>query len=155
MYVTSSGVSKEVNPTTFAVTTTSFGTVEAIDSVNNRLFAWNGSSLQIVNGATDVVVKTVSLPYSPSAMGANDALAHLYITNPAGNSIEVRNETAGALLGTFSLGSGNQPQSIAVDSTRGRIFVDVYNTGSSSWSMYVIEDLSTVRKCLSRGGCDY
>ena len=114
LYVTESGVSKEVNPTTFAVTTTGFGNVGAIDSVTNRLFAADGSNLQIVNGATDTVMKTVLLGYTAEDMGINNALGHLYLANPAANAIEVRSEH-GALLGTFSLGAGNQPSQIVAD----------------------------------------
>ena len=85
LYVTASGVSKKVDPNTFAVTTTGFGTVEAVNSVTNRLFAAQGNNLQIINGANDAVLRTVSLGYSPPAMGVNNALGHVYLANPAGN----------------------------------------------------------------------
>lgn len=83
----------------------------------------------------------------------NNALAHLYVLNGSAAAIEVRNETSGALLATFNLGTGNSPQGIGVDSTRGRIYVDVINTNTSAWSMFVIEDLSGTRVCGSRGSC--
>ena len=150
LYVTASGVSKEVDPTTFAVTTTSFGIVEAIDSVTNRLFAAQGSSLQIVDGANDTVRKTVTLSYTPGDMAVNNALGHVYLTNSAGNSIETRSEQ-GALLGTFSLGTGNQPTQIAADSIRGRVYVKVVD-GSGSWSVWAIEDLTSARACMRPGG---
>jgi len=150
LYVTASGISKEVDPTTFAVTTTGFGIVEAIDSVMNRLFAAQGSSLQIVDGANDTVMKTVTIGYTPGDMAVNNALGHVYLTNSAGNAIEARSEQ-GVLLGTFSLGTGNQPTQIAADSIRGRVYVKVVD-GSGSWSVWAIEDLTSARACMRPGG---
>ncbi len=150
LYVTEGSVSKEVNPTTFAVTTTSFGNVEGIDSVTNRLFAVQGNDLQVVNGANDSVVKTVSLSYTPGDMGVNNALGHVYLTNQAANAIEVRSEQ-GTLLGTFSLGAGNQPSQVAADPIRGRVYVSLVD-GSGAWSIWAIEDLTSARSCLRPGG---
>jgi len=154
LYVTSGGVSKEVNPTTFAVSNTAFGTVLAIDSATNRLIAIAGTKLQFIQGTTETVFKTIALTYSPAAIGVNNALGHVYLANPGGNSIDVYNEN-GRLLSTFLLGADNQPGSLAVDSARGRVYVDVLNTGTSSWSLDVIEDLSSVRECEFPGSCDY
>src|SRR5439155_22597673 len=95
--------SMEVNPTTFAVTTTGFGTVKAVDSVTDQLFAAQGSDLQIVNGATDTVTATVTLGYTPGDMGVNNALGHVYLLNGTADNIEVRKAKNGSLLGTFSL----------------------------------------------------
>jgi DNA-binding beta-propeller fold protein YncE len=154
LYVTSGGVSKEVNPTTFAVTNTNFGTVLAIDSATNRLYATSGENIQVILGASDTILKTVSLTYAPAAIGVNNALGHVYAANPGGNSIDVFNQN-GTKLSTFLLGADNQPGSLAVDSTRSRIYVDVFNTASSTWSVDVIEDLSAVRQCEFPGSCDY
>ena len=149
LYVTASGVSKKVNPITFAVTNTSFGTVEAVNSVTNRLFAVQDNNFQIINGANDTVLTTVPLGYSPAAMGVNNALGHVYLAYPAGNRIQVRAQN-GNLLGTFSLGAGNQPTKFAVDSIRGRLYVGVFN--GTSWSVWVIEDLVSARTCGREGG---
>jgi DNA-binding beta-propeller fold protein YncE len=154
LYVTSGGVSKEINPTTFAVSNTTFGTVLAIDSNSNKLFATSGNNLQIVLGHNDTISTTVKLTYTPAAIGVDNAMAHVYLVNPAGNFIDVYNEV-GKKLATFLLGTDNQPASLAVDSARGRLYVDVLNTGTNSWSLDVIEDLSTVRQCAIPGGCDY
>ena len=153
LYVTSGGVSKEINPTTFAVTNTSFGTVMAIDSYTSKLFATSGSNLQVISAHSDTVSKTVTLTYTPVAMGVNNSMEHVYLLNSAG-TIDVYEET-GKKIATFTLPSGSQPHSIAVDSVRGRIMVDVFNTGTSSWSLLVMEDLSTARKCGFAGSCDY
>jgi DNA-binding beta-propeller fold protein YncE len=154
LYVTSGEVSKEINPTTFAVSNTAFGTVLAIDSNSNKLFAVSGNNLQIVLGHNDTIAQTVPLTYSPAAIGVNNSMAHVYLVNPAGNSIDVYNEV-GRKLTTFLLGTNNEPTSVAVDSARGRLLVDVLNTGTNSWSLDVIEDLSTVRVCEVPGSCDY
>ena len=150
LYVTEGSISKEVNSTTFAVTTTSFGDVEAIDSVTNRLFAVQGTNLEIVNGASDTVFKTVTLGYTPGDMGVNNALGHVYLTNQPASAIEVRSEQ-GALLGTFSLGTGNQPSQIAADPIRGRVYVSAVDE-SGAWSVWAFEDLTSARTCMRPGG---
>src|SRR5205823_8083163 len=50
LYLTASGVSKRVDPTTFAVTSNAFGRVMSVNAVTNRLYAANGTNLQIING---------------------------------------------------------------------------------------------------------
>jgi hypothetical protein len=152
LYLTASGVPKEVNPTTFAVTNTAFGTVGAVDTVMNRLYALSGNSLQIVNGATEAIMNTIALTYTPNGLGVNNALGNLYASNPAG-TLEVRNSTTGVLISTFSLGANANPQGMAVDSTRGRIYVNVLNPNTNQYSVYVIEDLSNTRTCRARGSC--
>lgn len=154
LYVTSGGVSREINPTSFAVSNTKFGTVLAIDSNTNKLFATSGDNLQIIAGHSEAISKTVTLTYTPADIGVNNAMAHVYLLNPGGNSIDIYSET-GKLISTIVLGSNSQPTSLAVDSARGRMFVDVLNTASNSWSVEVIEDLSTVRICGFPGSCDY
>lgn len=155
LYMTAGGISEEVNPSTFAVTATPFGgTVMAIDSFTNKIFAVSGTNLQVVQAKSEAVAKTIAVGYTPAGVGVNNAMAHIYTTNPTGNSIDVYSEN-GKKIATFALGSGNQPTSLAVDSVRGRLFVDVFNSGSNSWSLQVIEDLSTVRHCGFQGSCDY
>jgi len=73
-------------------------------------------------------------------------MAHVYLLNPGGNSIDIYAET-GKMISSIVLGATSQPTSLAVDSARGRMFVDVLNTSSNTWSLQVIEDLSSVRKC--------
>jgi len=155
LYVTSGGVSREINNKTFAVSNTSFGgTVLAIDSLTDHIFAAATNELQIVASHTDSLIKSATLTYTPTAMGVNNAMQHVYLLNSAAGTIDVYSENA-KKLGSITLASGNQPSSLAVDSIRGRIIVDVYNTGSKSWSVMVIEDLTTVSKCGYAGSCDY
>ena len=137
-----STISKRVDPTTFAVTLNAFGEVKAIDAFTDKLYALSGNTLQIINGKPDpeVILRTVPLSYTPGSMGINKALNHLYLTNPAAQSIEVRDPATGALITTFSLSSlGATPDgSMAVDSIRGRIYVIQYTPVSV---LLVIEDL--------------
>ncbi|HMD84379.1 MAG TPA: hypothetical protein VKO18_06725 [Terriglobia bacterium] len=148
LYICPSGAPKEISPTTFEVTSTPFGCVQAVDDATNRLFAVSGDSLQIVNGATDSILKTVTLTYSPGPIVVNKALDHLYVSNTAASTVEVRNDTTGVLLATISLPSA--VAGMGVDSTRGLLYVVAYPT---SPVLYVIQDLTMVRNCLTRGSC--
>jgi len=154
LYVESGGVSKEVNPSTFAVTPTGFGTVLAVDQHKNKLFAISGNNLQIIGAGTDKVEVTVPLSYTPGRqIGVNNAIRHIYLLNQAANKIEIRaitavnnpNDVRGQLIGTFSLGAGNTPVGVAADSVRGLVYVVVNNSGSCS--VWVIEDLTSARTC--------
>ena len=139
-------ISRRVNPTTFAVTNNAFGTVRAINGFTNKLYAVpdGTNNLQIINGKPDpeVILANIPLGYSPGSLGINTALNHLYITNPAGRSIQVRSGSTGALITTFFLPNGVTPSgAMAVDSIRGRIYVIQYPSGNSGPALLVIEDL--------------
>src|SRR6266496_340996 len=144
LYLTASGVSKRVNPNTFAVTTNAFGTVMAVNAVTNRLYAFDGANLQIINGATNPerILRTIALGYTPASMGTNTALNRLYLVNPSVGSIEVRSGSTGNLIATFSLAPfGATPDgAMAVDSTRGRIYVVA--SSLSGPVLLVIKDLT-------------
>ena len=131
------------------MTPTGFGTVLAADVHKLKVFATSGNNLQIIAAPTDKVGKTVPLTYTPGRqIGVNNALRHIYLLNPAANKIEVRaitNTVTGQLVGTFSLGTGNTPQGIAADSVRGLVYVVVNSSGS--YSVWAIEDLTSVRQC--------
>jgi DNA-binding beta-propeller fold protein YncE len=149
LYVQSGGVSKKVDPNSFAVTPTGFGTVLGVDAHKVKLFAISGNNLQIIDARADKVDTTVPLNYTPgSQMAVNNALRHIYLLNPAANKIEIRminQDVIGQLLTTFSLGTGNTPQGIVADSVRGRVYVVVNSSGS--YSLWAIEDLTSVKKC--------
>ena len=110
LYLTNSTGSLRVNPTTFAVTTNAFGSVMAIDTGDNRLYAAAGTNLQIINGVPDpeVILATIPLSYTPASMGINQELNHLYLANPAGDSIEVRGGTTGRLARSFWCDAGRR-----------------------------------------------
>src|SRR5205085_1112702 len=138
LHIQSGGVSKEINPNTFAVTSTGLGVVLAADQHKSKLFATSGNNLQIINAATDNVEYTIPLGYTPgSQIAVNNALRHIYLLNPAANKVEVRGITAissatdvrGQFVATFSLGTGNTPMGVAADAIRGRVYVVVNNAG--------------------------
>jgi len=154
LHVESDGVSKEVNPNTFAVTPTALGTVLAADQHKSKLFATSGNNLQIINAGTDKIEYTIPLGYTPgSQIAVNNALRHIYLLNPAANKVEVRGITAissaddvrGQFVATFSLGTGNTPVGVAADAIRGLVYVVVNNAGS--YSLWAIEDTTSVRQC--------
>src|SRR5436190_3715475 len=154
LHVQSGGVSKEVNPTTFAVKSTGLGTVLAADQHKSKLFATSGNNLQIINAGSDKVEHTIALGYTPgSQIAVNNALRHIYLLNPAANKVEVRGITAiatatdvrGQLIGNFLLGAGNTPVGVAADAIRGLVYVVVNNAGS--YSLWAIEDTTSVRQC--------
>jgi len=154
LHVQSGGVSQEINPNTFAVTSTGLGTVLAADQHKSKLFATSGNNLQIINAGTDNVEYTIPLGYTPgSQIAVNNALRHIYLLNPAGKKVQVRaitavadaNDVRGQLIGNFSLGTGNTPVGVAADAIRGRVYVVVNNAGS--YSLWVIEDTTSVRQC--------
>ena len=134
-------LSERVDPNTFAVTVNAFGRVLAINALTNRLYAVPDATndLQIINGKPDpeVILKTVPLSYHPYTLGINTALNHLYLANPAAQSIEVRDPVKGKLISTFSLPGLTPDGSMAVDSIRGRIYV----IQNSPPTLLVIEDL--------------
>jgi len=153
LYVTSGGTSRMITANG-VVSNTTFGTVMAIDSNTYKLFATSGNNLQVISAHDNAVTKTATLTYTPNAMGVNNAMAHIYLLNSAAGKIDVYTEAAKKLT-TFTMPTNDQPNSIAVDSVRGLLFVDVFNTSSQTWSMLVIQDLSTVRLCGYAGSCDY
>jgi len=125
LYIAASGISKRVDPETFQVTRNAFGTVRAVDPVTGKLFAVSGQTLQIVNGIHDpeTVSVAINLGYVPAGVCADFTLGHIYLSNPAQSSIEIRMISTGALLNTFALPGKLVPGSIAVDTTRGRLYV--------------------------------
>ena len=154
LHVQSGGVSKEINPSTFAVKSTALGTVLAADEHKSKLFAISGNNLQIINAGTDKIEYNIALGYTPgSQIAVNNALRHLYLLNPAGNKVEVRGITAiatatdvrGQFIANFSLGTGNTPVGVAADAIRGLVYVVVNNAGS--YSLWPIEDTTSVRQC--------
>jgi hypothetical protein len=154
LYVTEGSRSLRVNPVTFAVTSNAFGTVMAIDTGNNRLYATAGNNVQIINGAPDpeVILTTIPLSYTPASMGINQELNHLYLANSVAQSIEVRGGTTGKLIDTFSFaGIGATPDgNMTVDNIRGRIYVTA--STATGRVLLAIEDLTTARASRANRG---
>jgi hypothetical protein len=127
----------------FVQTVKPFGSVGAVDPINNLLFAVpSGSStqLQIVTdgpGPTPIV-RSVILRFTANAgaLAVNPVLGHLYAANSQGNSIEVLNEKTGAPLSSIALGAGNTAFRLAVDSKQSRQYALVQT--ASGTRLFVI-----------------
>jgi hypothetical protein len=143
LYLSPNGVSKRVNPSTFAVTLNKFGTVLGVNPVSNLLYAMtNNNVLQIINGAPDpeVVLTNVTLPFSFGGyVGVNPVLNRIYIGVSGTNEIAVLDGRTGHTIETISLGSTvTSVGNIAVDASRSRVYAIAYSGGSEQ--LYVIGD---------------
>jgi hypothetical protein len=144
-YIDPSGVSKRVDPSTFAVTVNEFGTVLGVNAASNLLYAvTDGSTLQIIDGASDPEVTIANVPLGfgiGGYIGVNPAANRVYVGSSGSNVVAALNAANGALLETISLGPdiisvGN----ITVDANRGHVYVMAYSASSSY--LYVIQDVA-------------
>jgi DNA-binding beta-propeller fold protein YncE len=143
LYVYPSGVSKRVDPTTFAVTANTFGQVVGVNPVTNRLYVYSGATLQIIDGAPDpeLILASVPISFTPNAgynIGVNTALNRIYIGCSADNTLYTIDGTTGTELGSALLGSGVSIGRTAVDSTNNRIYVMAYT--ASGPELFVLQD---------------
>ncbi len=142
LYIGPSGASRRVIPKTFAVADNAFGVVEAVDTIDGKLYAIADNALEIIDGKPDpeVIAASIALGYSPSGVAVNHALHHLYLSNAARSCIDVHDLSTGSLVTSFPLAAGVIPASIGVDSTRGRLYVLAAENGKNL--LYVIKDNS-------------
>lgn len=141
-YFNASSVAKRVS-STFVVTATAFGTVIGVNTASNLLYAANGATLQIINGAPDpeVVLTNVTLPFSfgNSVIGVNPALNRIYVGYAGTNLVGILNATTGQSITNLSLNAGvTSVAQIVADASRNRAYVMAYK-GSSAY-LYVIQD---------------
>jgi hypothetical protein len=136
-YVNNSSGNFEINPVTFGVSATTFGLALGVDSTTDVLYAQAVNGLNIVDGGSEIVQKTVKLPYTPSIFGVNGHLNHIYLS--AGqNVIEIREGTAGKLLKTITLAAGTGIVSLGADQRRARIYAG--GISGSNGYLYEIDD---------------
>jgi len=137
-YFTSSGGSKRVNPSTFAVTANSFGGVIGANATANLLYAPSTSGaniLQIINGVPDpeVILTNVTLPYTfGSKIGINPNLNRIYIGYNNTNIVAILDATTGRVLVNVSLGAGITSVGSVVGSCGQRAIVSPI-TGRNGW----------------------
>jgi hypothetical protein len=129
----------------FAQTVKAFGSVGAVDEINNLLFAVpSGSStqLQIVTDGPgpETNVRSVNLRFTANAgaLAVNPGLGCLYAGNNQENSIEVLSEKTGAPLRRIALGAGNNVIRMAVDSKRNLLYALVQTANGTQ--LFVIQD---------------
>lgn len=128
----------EINPlASFALSPTSFGLALGANTVTDVLYAQAANGLNIVNGSSEAIEKTVALSYTPSFMAVNPHLNHIYLS--AGqNSMEVREGTAGTLLQTITGPSGVGIVALGADYEHALIYV--IGTSGSGYFLYQIRD---------------
>ena len=136
-YVNNSSGNFVVNPVTFKVSATSFGIALGVDYITDVLYAQAPGGLNIVNGRSGKIERIVSLPYTPSFMGVNSHLNHIYLS-VGENLIQVRDGTDGKLLKTIKLASGVRVVSLGADNTRARIYAG--GISGDNDDLYEIED---------------
>ena len=128
----------EINPSaSFTLSPTSFGLVLGVNSITDVLYSQATNGLNIVNGRGEKIKKTVALSYAPTFMGVNSHLNHIYLS-AGGNSIEVREGTAGELLKTIKLASGIGIGALGADYEHALIYA--IGTSSSNYYLYQIRD---------------
>jgi DNA-binding beta-propeller fold protein YncE len=147
LYVYPSGVSKRVDPTTFAVTANAFGQVVGVNPVTNRLYVYSGTTLQIIDGAPDpeVILVSVPLSFTPNAgynIGVNTALNRVYIGCNTNNTLYTIDGSTGTELGSISVGTGVSIGDITVDSTNGRIYMITNTPGGLE--LFILQDCQYV-----------
>jgi hypothetical protein len=137
-YFNDSAGNFEVNPAaSFKLSPTSFGMALGANWITGALYAQAANGLNIVNGRSEKIRKTVALSYTPSFVGVNSHLNHVYLS--AGqNAIQVREGTAGALLKTINLAPGIGIVSLGADQGRARIYA--IGTSGGNYYLYDIED---------------
>ncbi|MFY9665179.1 MAG: hypothetical protein WAL67_03110 [Candidatus Cybelea sp.] len=137
-YFNDSAGNFEVDPRRgFALSPTSLGIVLGANGITGVLYGQATNGLNIVAGRSEKITKTVALSYTPSFMGVNPHLNHIYLS--AGlNSIEVREGTAGKLLKNITLASDIRIAAIGADHMRARIYA-IGISGSNDY-LYEIKD---------------
>lgn len=145
LYIDPNGVSKRVNPSTYAVTANAFGVLLGVNASANLIYALGstGDTLQIINAAPDpeVILTNVTLNYPAggSFIGVNPVLNRIYVPYSGTNIIGILNATTGQTITNFSLGAGvTSVQNIAVDAGDNRVYA--YNNAGSAAYLAVIQD---------------
>lgn len=139
-YFNDSAGNFEVNPSaSFTLSPTSFGLALGANRITNVLYAQATNGLNIVDGRSEKIEKTVHLSYTPGFMGVNPHLNHVYLS--AGrNSIQVREGTAGKLLRTIKFALGIRIGALGAD--REHAFIYAIGLSGSNYYLYQITDNS-------------
>jgi hypothetical protein len=139
-YVNSTAGSYEVDPRkNFTLTPTSFGVAFNADARANLVYAQINSGLNIVDGSTDRIKKTLTLSYTPDFVGVNATLNHIYIGSSGKDFVEVREGDTGNLLGTVTL-SGVKVYSVVGDYNGGIGHIYVAGASAGNYYLYKVND---------------
>jgi hypothetical protein len=139
-YVNNTSGNYEVDPSkNFALTPTSFGVAFNVDARANLIYAQINNGLNIVNGSTERINKTLKLSYTPDFVGVDGVLNHIYIGSSGQDFVEVREGGTGNLLGTVTL-SGVKVYSVAGDYTGGTGHIYVAGASGGYDHLYEVSD---------------
>jgi YVTN family beta-propeller protein len=103
----------------FVGSTTSY---VGVDPVRNLIYASNASSVAVINGATNTVLKKIKLPGTPADVSINPVTRLVYVANNALNEVQVIDGTTNTLTKT-AIPVGNGPDFTAIDIYRGLLLV--------------------------------
>ncbi len=151
LYMGPSGVSKKVNPNTFAVSNNPFsGIVLAVNPATNRLYATAGPLTQVIDGSSEAIITTLS---ASGSVAVNPARNRVYVADSPTRSVKVFDGTTHALIGSIPAPGGTSLGDIAVNRTTGKVYVIDFVAGGAN--LLVIDDgLVTDRPPVARVGPD-
>jgi hypothetical protein len=139
-YVNNSSGNYEIDPSkSFSMTPTSFGIAYNVDDNTNLIYAQVTDGLNIVAGYSEKITRSLSLSYTPSFVGVNAPLNHIYIGSSGQNFIEVREGNTGTLLGTITL-NGVNVYSVSGDYTAGAGHIYAVGASGKKYYLYKVND---------------
>jgi YVTN family beta-propeller protein len=105
----------------------------AVNPSANRIYVANqgSNSVSVIDGATNLVVATVTVGSQPAGIAVNPNTGRVYVTNTSAGTVSVIDGTKNVV--TATVGVGTNPKGVAVNTTSDRVFVA--NSGSSSVSV--------------------
>lgn len=137
-YVGHNGGTRVFGPSPgFSFVTDLPGFIQAVNPATNRLYFSSGSDLQVRDGNDHSLIATISGAGGP--VGVNTSRNRIYVPDPTNEVVKVIDGETNTVIGTFSLGAGvvPSPSKLAVDSTKGRIYVAA--TVGSSRRLFVVQ----------------
>ena len=104
----------------------------AVNAVANRVFVLTGAGVEVIDGASNVVVNTIGVP-NGRAVAANTRTGRVYVTSGEGHGdggVTVLDGQSGSVLKTLTV--MNRPENITIDATANRIYVANIGSGTVS-----------------------
>jgi DNA-binding beta-propeller fold protein YncE len=108
--------------------------VSSVDETLNRIYVASGSiegNLAVIDGSTDELITTTTLPYKPTGIAVNKENHYLYITGGDHYIMIVDGET-GSVIETVTLNLGSNPSAIGINSVTNRVYTANSGTGRVS-----------------------
>lgn len=98
-------------------------TAVVYDPVNKRIYATDGStsSVKVINGATNKVIKSIHVGIMPAALAVDPVDGTVFVANMGSGTISVINKTTNSVSATVP--AGFLPEAMAVDPANKRLYV--------------------------------